>query len=37
MIDDKAESILLTILLKHQQSMNLDEIDKKLEKTGFWK
>ena len=37
MINDKAESILLTILLKHQQSMNLDEIDKKLEKTAFWK
>lgn len=29
--------ILLTIFLKHDQSMNLGEIGKKLGKTGFWK
>jgi len=28
--------ILLTIILKHDQSMNLDEINEKLRKTGFW-
>ena len=29
--------ILLTVFLKHQQTMNLGEINKKLEETGFWK
>ena len=28
--------ILLTIFLKHQQHMNLEEINKKLDQTGFW-
>ena len=28
--------ILLTVLLKHQQSMNLQEINAKLDETGFW-
>ncbi len=28
--------ILLTIFLKHDQSMNLEEISEKLGKTGFW-
>jgi hypothetical protein len=28
--------ILLTIILKHDQGMNLDEIGEKLRKTGFW-
>lgn len=30
-------SILLTIFLKHQQTMNLGEINEKLAETGFWK
>ena len=29
--------MLLTIFLKHCQSMNLGEINQKLEATGFWK
>jgi hypothetical protein len=28
--------MLLTIFLKHRQSMNLAEINRKLEATGFW-
>jgi hypothetical protein len=32
-----AGEMLLTILLKHRQSMNLAEINQKLEQTGFWK
>ena len=36
MADSKPEEILLTIFLKHQQYMNLEEINEKLEKTGFW-
>jgi hypothetical protein len=28
--------ILLTVFLKHDHSMNLDEINEKLRKTGFW-
>jgi hypothetical protein len=28
--------MLLTIFLKHNQSMNLAEINRKLEETGFW-
>ena len=31
------DTILLTIFLKHDQSMNLDEINVKLKETGFWK
>lgn len=30
------DRILLTIFLKHDQSMNLEEINEKLGKTGFW-
>lgn len=29
--------MLLTIFLKHRQSMNLGEINRKLDGTGFWK
>jgi hypothetical protein len=29
--------MLLTVFLKHRQSMNLAEINQKLESTGFWK
>jgi hypothetical protein len=29
--------MLLTIFLKHRQSMNLAEINQKLEATGFWR
>ena len=29
--------MLLTIFLKHHQTMNLAEINEKLEQTGFWK
>ncbi len=29
--------MLLTIMLKHRQSMNLGEINQKLEATGFWR
>jgi len=36
MAESKPEEILLTIFLKHQQYMNLEEINEKLEKTGFW-
>jgi hypothetical protein len=28
--------MLLTVFLKHRQSMNLAEINQKLEATGFW-
>ncbi len=28
--------ILLTIFLQHQQYMNLEEINQKLDKSGFW-
>ncbi len=37
MTDAAAGEMLLTILLKHRQSMNLAEINQKLEQTGFWK
>lgn len=30
-------NVLITIFLKHHQTMNLDEIGEKLEDTGFWK
>ena len=29
--------VLLTVFLKHRQSMNLAEINQKLEQTGFWR
>jgi hypothetical protein len=32
-----AGQMLLTVFLKHRQSMNLAEINQKLEQTGFWK
>ena len=32
-----ADEVLLTIFLKHRQSMNLGEINRKLEETGFWR
>ena len=35
-IDQKADEILLTIMLKHQQDKNLGEINAKLDETGFW-
>ena len=35
--DAAAGEMLLTILLKHRQSMNLAEINQKLEQIGFWK
>ena len=31
-----SDEIFLSIFLKHQQYMNLDEINQKLDKTGFW-
>jgi len=36
-MENKNDNILLTIFLKHQQNMNLDEINIKLEDTNFWK
>ncbi len=32
----KNENVMLTIFLKHQQNMNLEEINKKLADTKFW-
>jgi hypothetical protein len=32
-----AGEMMLTIMLKHRQSMNLAEINQKLDDTGFWK
>ncbi len=32
-----AGQLMLTVFLKHRQSMNLAEINRKLEDTGFWK
>jgi hypothetical protein len=39
MTDSNANSgeILLTVFLKHNQEMTLDEIQEQLGKTGFWK
>ncbi len=34
---DDTDSILLTILLKHQKDKNLGEINARLDATGFWK
>lgn len=33
----KEGEMLLTIFFKHHQTMNLGEINEKLENTGFWK
>ena len=30
------DSVMLTIFLKHQKDKNLDEINAKLDKSGFW-
>lgn len=32
----EANEILLTVFLKHDHKMNLDQIDQKLADTGFW-
>jgi hypothetical protein len=32
-----AGEMMLTVFLKHRQSMNLAEINQKLEATGFWR
>ena len=32
-----AGQMLLTVFLKHRQSMNLAEINQKLDQTGFWR
>lgn len=37
MSDNKDDYILLTIFLKHNQEMTLDEIKAHLDSTGFWK
>lgn len=36
-IELNQDEILLTIFLKHNQSMNLSEIGSKLKSTGFWR
>jgi hypothetical protein len=36
-MSDVGGEMLLTIFLKHRQSMNLGEINRKLDETGFWK
>jgi hypothetical protein len=36
MPDKQADTIMITIFLKHQQYMNLSEIGEKLADTGFW-
>lgn len=33
---ERPESILLTVILRHDQSLTLDQIGEKLTKTGFW-
>lgn len=37
MADNTGDHILLTIFLKHNQDMTLDEIQAHLDRTGFWK
>jgi hypothetical protein len=37
MTETSGGEMLLTIFLKHRQSMNLSEINQKLDETGFWK
>ena len=32
-----ASQMMLTVFLKHRQSMNLAEINRKLDETGFWR
>jgi hypothetical protein len=36
-IELNENTFLLTVFLKHQQTMNLSEINEKISKTGFWK
>lgn len=36
-INLKDDEVLLTIFLKHHQTMNLGEIGAKLKETGFWR
>jgi hypothetical protein len=36
-IELNENTFLLTVFLKHQQTMNLSEINDKISKTGFWK
>ena len=36
MPENNSDAILLTIFLKHQKRMNLEEINEKLDRTGFW-
>jgi hypothetical protein len=31
-----SDYVLLTVFLRHDQSMNLEEINQQLDKTGFW-
>jgi len=35
--EPKSDEFLLTVFFKHDQTKNLDEIQKQLDKTGFWK
>jgi hypothetical protein len=35
--DNQSDHILLTIFLKHNQEMTLDQIKEHLDRTGFWK
>jgi hypothetical protein len=35
-MNETSGEMLLTIFLKHRQSMNLGEINQKLDETGFW-
>jgi hypothetical protein len=37
MTETSGGEMLLTVFLKHRQSMNLGEINEKLDQTGFWK
>lgn len=37
MTDTGDDTILLTVMLKHQKDKNLGEINAKLDATGFWK
>ena len=37
MSDKQGDHILLTIFLKHNQKMTLDEIQAQLDRVGFWK
>ncbi|WP_211452307.1 hypothetical protein [Collimonas antrihumi] len=35
-MDDKPQTMLLTVLLKHDQTMNLDQIQAHLKKADWW-